>query len=77
MNYLSSQFRQIKWKHLLFVKKSRMKIWNWIIFRNWLNLNGIRFGLVSNKLIKVFLSDSETGDRFKNSPGRLPFTADR
>jgi len=41
-------------------------------FHNWLKLNGIRFGLISNELIKVFLSDSEIGDKVKIAQGTFP-----
>lgn len=41
-------------------------------FHNWLKLNGIRFGLISNELIKVFLSDSEIGDKLKIAQGTFP-----
>lgn len=39
-------------------------------FHNWLKLNGIRFGLASNAMIKAFLSDSEIGDRLKIAKGQ-------
>lgn len=41
-------------------------------FHNWLKLNGIRFGLISNELIKVFLADSEIGDKLKIAQGIFP-----
>jgi len=41
-------------------------------FHNWLKLNGIRFGLISNELIKIFLADSETGDKLKIAQGTFP-----
>jgi len=42
-------------------------------FHNWLKLNGIRFGVISDEIIKTFLSDSEIGDKFKIAEGK-PFT---
>lgn len=41
-------------------------------FHNWLKLNGIRFGLTSNELIKVFLSDFEIGYKLKIAQGTFP-----
>ncbi len=41
-------------------------------FYNWLKLNGIRFGLINKELIKVFLSDSETGEKITIAKGKPP-----
>ncbi len=41
-------------------------------FHNWLKLNGIRSGLISNALINVFLSDSEVGEKLKIAQGKYP-----